>query len=93
MIRRLFVAVAVAFFTVGAFTGSPLAVIAATQDYSQSQPDQSYAGQAEYDKKQESADYSYTDEQADQAKAQQKQTSQADAKKQYAQQQSYQNKQ
>ncbi|MGI8933697.1 MAG: hypothetical protein ACR2FS_06450 [Phormidesmis sp.] len=39
--------------------------IAATQDYSQSQQGQSHTGQAEYGQEQESADYSYTDKQAD----------------------------
>lgn len=92
MIRRLFIAVAIAFLTVGTFFGSQPSAIAATQAYSPSKQDQSYPSQSEYDKKQESSDYSYKDKQTDQSKPQEKQSNQADAnKKQYAQQeQSYQ---
>lgn len=93
MIRRLLIAVVVTFLTVGTLIGSPLPATAATQDYSSAQAEQSYTGQAEYDKKQESTDYSYTDKQTNQAKPQEKQSNQSDDKQYAQQEQSYQKKQ
>lgn len=92
MIRQLLIAVVITFITVGTFIGSSLPATAAT-DYSSAQAAQPYTGQSEYDKKQESTDYSYTDKQTNQAKPQEKQSNQSDDKQYAQQEQSYQKKQ
>jgi len=92
MIRKLCIILAVAFLTIGTFTSTSLPAIADTPEYSQTQTEsKAYPSQSEYDKKQKSSDYSYTDKQESQTKSQEKQTNQTDGgQKQYAQQeQSY----
>ena len=91
MIRKLCAMFAVAFLTISTFVGISLPAIAATQEYSPAKTEsQAYPSQSEYDKKQESSDYSYTDKQTNQVKPQEKQTNQTDSgQKQYAQQEQF----
>ncbi|MEO0536977.1 MAG: hypothetical protein AAF215_24350 [Cyanobacteria bacterium P01_A01_bin.123] len=97
MIRRIFVAIAIAFIAVSTVLWAPLSATAGAQDYSQNQQaSQSYAqsgdqssGQTEYGQTQDASDYSYANNQSNQAAAQD-----STQESQYAQQeQSYQSEQ
>ncbi|MEO0488085.1 MAG: hypothetical protein AAFZ49_00835 [Cyanobacteria bacterium J06659_2] len=93
MIRRIFVAIAIAFIAVSTVLWAPLSATAGAQDYSQNQQEsQSYdqsSGQTEYGQTQDASDYSYANNQSNQAAAQD-----STQESQYAQQeQSYQSEQ